>query len=165
MNCVCNAGPILRVALRAFESNCFSKQKKVRVMIVWQIGFICAWVVWLTKTTVTPAQFNSVQTRCIVKGEAQKNPLLGQFSGGFRFSEERLLCKNSTRKPLNLVKSRIFTNAPCKSPFLYNAPSMHTVEQSQVSQYFQRNNGEKSQASRQCVSGETVPCLAALPML
>ena len=27
--------------------------------------------------------FNSVQTRCIVKGEAQKTPLLGQFSGVF----------------------------------------------------------------------------------
>ena len=26
---------------------------------------------------------NSVQTRCIVKGEAQKSPLFWQFSGGF----------------------------------------------------------------------------------
>ena len=27
--------------------------------------------------------FNSVQTRCIVKGEAQKSPLFWRFSGGF----------------------------------------------------------------------------------
>ena len=26
---------------------------------------------------------NSVQTRCIVKGEAQKSPLFWRFSGGF----------------------------------------------------------------------------------
>ena len=71
---------------------------------------------------------NSVQTRCIVKGEAQKSPLFWQFSGGFWFSEERLFCKNSTRNPLNLIKSPIFTNAPCKSTCLYNAPSVHTVE-------------------------------------
>ena len=32
------------------------------------------------------------------------------------------------RKPLNLLKSPIFANTPCKSPFLYNAPSVHTVE-------------------------------------
>ena len=37
---------------------------------------------------------------------------------------------NSTRKPLNLIKSPIFTNTPCKSTCLYNAPSMHTVEKS-----------------------------------
>ena len=29
--------------------------------------------------------FNSVQTRCIVKGEAQKSPLFWRFSGGFDF--------------------------------------------------------------------------------
>ena len=71
---------------------------------------------------------NSVQTRCIVKGEAQKSPLFWRFSGGFRFSQDRLLSRNSTRKPLNLIKSVIFTNTPCKSTCLYNAPSMHTVD-------------------------------------
>ena len=30
-----------------------------------------------------PNKINSVQTRCIVKGEAQKNPLFWRFSGGF----------------------------------------------------------------------------------
>ena len=29
------------------------------------------------------AILSSVQTRCIVKGEAQKNPLFWRFSGGF----------------------------------------------------------------------------------
>ena len=72
--------------------------------------------------------FNSVQTRCIVKGEAQKSPLFWRFSGGFWFSQDRLFSRKSTRKPLNLIQSLIFTNAPCKSTCLYNAPSMHTVE-------------------------------------
>ena len=31
-------------------------------------------------------------------------------------------------KPLNLIKSPIFTNAPCKSTCLYNTPSMHTLD-------------------------------------
>ena len=35
---------------------------------------------------------------------------------------------NSTRKPLNLIKSPIFTNAPCKTACLHNAPSMHTLD-------------------------------------
>ena len=71
---------------------------------------------------------NSVQTRCIVKGEAQKSPLFWRFSAGFWFSQDRLFSRNSTRNPLNLIKSPIFTNAPCKTPCLYNAPSMHTVD-------------------------------------
>ena len=72
--------------------------------------------------------FNNVQTRCIVKGEAQKSPLFGRFSGGFLFSQDRLFSRNSTRKPLNLIKSPIFTNAAYKTAGLYNAPSMHTLE-------------------------------------
>ena len=32
---------------------------------------------------VVQSTFNSVQTRCIVKGEAQKSPLFWRFSGGF----------------------------------------------------------------------------------
>ena len=43
--------------------------------------------------------FNSVQTRCIVKGEAQKSPLFWRFSGGLCFSQDRLFSRNSTRKP------------------------------------------------------------------
>ena len=72
-------------------------------------------------------KINSVQTRCIVKGEAQKSPLFWQFSGVW-FSQDRLFSRNPTRKPLNLIKSPIFSNTPCKSTCLYNAPSMHTVE-------------------------------------
>ena len=82
----------------------------------------------LTKKT-KKCEINSVQTRCIVKGEAQKSPLFWRFSGGFWFSEDRLFSRNSPRKPLNLVKSPIFTNAPCKTACLYNAPSMHTVDE------------------------------------
>ena len=59
--------------------------------------------------------FHSVQTRCIVKGEAQKSPLIWRFSGGFWFSQKPPLSRNSTRKPLNWIKSPIFTNTPCKS--------------------------------------------------
>ena len=69
---------------------------------------------------ITPF-INSVQTRCIVKGEAQKSPLFWRVSGGFH-------CLSSTRKPLNLIKSLIFTNTPCKSTCLDNAPSMQTVD-------------------------------------
>ena len=35
------------------------------------------------KGRVKTSQFNSVQTRCIVEGEAQKSPLFWRFSGGF----------------------------------------------------------------------------------
>ena len=73
-------------------------------------------------------KIDSVQSRCIVKGEAQKSPLFWRFSGGFCFSQDRLFSRNSTRKPLNLIKSPICTNAPCKTACLYNAPSMHTLE-------------------------------------
>ena len=73
---------------------------------------------------------NSEQTRCIVEGEAQKSPLFRRFSGGFGFSQDRQFSGNSTRKPLNLIKSLIFTNDPCKPTCLYNAPNMHTVDES-----------------------------------
>ena len=84
----------------------------------------------VTIPACTADSLDSVQTRCIVKGEAQKSPLFWQFSpsGGLWFSEERLFCKNSTRKPLNFIKSPICTNAPCTSACLCNAPSVHTVD-------------------------------------
>ena len=97
---------------------------------------------------------NSVQTRCIVKGEAQKSPLFWRFSGGFSFSQDRLLSRNSTRKPLNLIKAPIFTNAPCKTACLYNAPSMHTVETKQgkgdrgIAEESQRFWGARNKKSR-----------------
>ena len=70
----------------------------------------------------------SGQTGCIVKGEAQKSPLFRRYPGRFWFSQDRLFSRNSTRKPLNLKKTPIFTNSPkaCKSTCLYNAPSLHT---------------------------------------
>ena len=66
---------------------------------------------------------------CIVKGDAQKSPLFWRFSGGFWFSQDRLFSGNSTRKPLNLIRSPIFTNTPCKTACRYNAPSMRTLDQ------------------------------------
>ena len=81
-----------------------------------------------TNLGFSPYFITSVQTRSIVKGEAQKSPLFWRFSGGFWFSQDRLFSRNSTRKPLNLTKSPIFTNTPCRSTCLYNAPSMHTVD-------------------------------------
>ena len=65
------------------------------------------------------ARINSVQTRCIVKGEARKSPLFGRFSGGLWFSQDRLFSRNSTRKPLNLTKAPIFTNTPCTSTLVF----------------------------------------------
>ena len=62
-------------------------------------------------------QINTVQTRCIVKARLRKVHFSGDFLGGFRFcfSQDRLFSRNSTRKPLNLIKPPIFTNAPCKT--------------------------------------------------
>ena len=73
--------------------------------------------------------FNSVQTRCIVKGEAQKSPLFWRFSGGFLIFSGSLVLYKFHKKTfkLNKKKSSIFTNAPCKTACLYNAPSTHTV--------------------------------------
>ena len=61
---------------------------------------------------------------------SEKSTFLAIFWGFLIFSGESLFSRNSTRKPLNLIKSPIFTNAPCKTTCLYNAPSMHTVDQS-----------------------------------
>ena len=69
-----------------------------------------------------------MQTRCIVKARLRKVHFSGDFQGGFCFSQECLFSRNPTRKPLHLLESAIFTNAPCKTTCLYNAPSMHTVE-------------------------------------
>ena len=78
--------------------------------------------------TVKRDLINSAQTRCIVKGETQKSPLFWRFSGGFWFSQDRLFSRISTGKPLNLTKSLIDKNTPCKSACLYNAPSICTVD-------------------------------------
>ena len=69
-----------------------------------------------------------MQTRCIVKGEAQKSPLFWRFSGGFDFLRIACSLRIPQKKPLNLIKSPIFASAPCKTACLYNAPSMHTVD-------------------------------------
>ena len=58
---------------------------------------------------------------------SEKSTFLAIF-WGFWFSQDRLPSRTSIRKPLNLIKSPIFTNTPCKRTCLYNAPSMHTVE-------------------------------------
>ena len=58
---------------------------------------------------------------------SEKSTFLAIF-WGFLISQERLLFRNSTRKTFKFDKSLIFTNTPCKSTCLYNAPSLHTVE-------------------------------------
>ena len=68
-------------------------------------------------------KINSVQTRCVVKAEAQKSPLSGGFLGVFDFL--RIACSLGIPQE-NLQNFNI--KAPCKSTCLYNAPSMHTVE-------------------------------------
>ena len=70
---------------------------------------------------------NSVQTRCIVKARLRKVHFSGDFPRVFDFLRIACSLGITQEKPLNLIKSPIFTNAPCKSSFLYNAPSMHTV--------------------------------------
>ena len=68
----------------------------------------------------------SNKVHCKRRG-SEKSTFLAIFRG-FWFSQHRLFSRKSTRKPLNLVKSPIFTNTPCKSTCHYNAPSMHTVD-------------------------------------
>ena len=64
-----------------------------------------------------------MQTRCIVKGEAQKSPLFWRFSGGLWFSQDRLFFRNSTRKPLNLINPR-FLQTSLVNPLVF---TMHVV--------------------------------------
>ena len=63
-----------------------------------------------------------------IKGEALKSSLFWRFSGGVWFSEERLLSQNSAKSPWNSFGPPIFTNNPCRSTCLCNAPSLHTVD-------------------------------------
>ena len=49
------------------------------MQVVWVVKFLENYRLKATRF------FNSVQTRCIVKGEAQKNPLFWRFSVGFDF--------------------------------------------------------------------------------
>ena len=101
---------------------------RVASSIPWKWEVLRDWVVW---NAAKPAQINSVQTRCIVKGEAQKSLLFWRYSwGGVWFSQESLLSRNSIAKPFNWIQSLIFTNAPCKSTCHYNAGSLRPVEQS-----------------------------------
>ena len=45
--------------------------------------------------------FNSVQTRCIVKSEAQKKSIFGNFLGVFDFLRSACSVRIPTREPLN----------------------------------------------------------------
>ena len=78
----------------------------------------------MPKSLAISNPINSLQTGCIVKGEAQKSPLFGRYSVFVYFFQERLFSRTSTRNPL---KSPITTNTLCKSTYLYNAPSLDTV--------------------------------------
>ena len=68
---------------------------------------------------------NSVQTRCIVKGEVQKSPLFWRFSGVFWRPEQCLLSKNFTRNPLNWKKINIQT--PLVNPLFCAMPLVCTL--------------------------------------
>ena len=63
--------------------------------------------------------------------------------------------------PLNLLKSQIFTNTPCKSTCLYNAPSLHTVDLDELS-LSRRKNIAVMETSRKVIvvtSGFAANCL------
>ena len=74
------------------------------------------------------AIINSVQTRCIVKGEAQKIPLFWAIFWKFLIFSRAPVLYEFHKKTFKFNKKPIFTNTPCKPTFLYNAPSTHTVE-------------------------------------
>ena len=69
-------------------------------------------------------RINSVLTRCIVKPRLRKVHFSGDFLGVFDFL--RIACSLGIpqENPLNLIKSPIFANAPCKTTCLY---SLHLV--------------------------------------
>ena len=58
------------------------------IILVGTVLYVCLFVVevpWQITYNSNSCMkcINSVQTRCIVKGEAQKSPLFWRFSGGF----------------------------------------------------------------------------------
>ena len=128
----------LSASVGAHRAYCRRRKRLHIPKIWWGIHFrnithfllICPWSESISEICnfLWRFNFNGVQTRCIVKGEAQKSPLFWKFSGGVWFSQERLFSKSSTKKPLNLIKSPIFTNTPCKFNCLCNAPSLHIVD-------------------------------------
>ena len=56
-------------------------------------------------------KINSMQSRCIVKGEAQKSPLFWQFWGGFGFSGVLVLWE-SRLKTFKFIKITDFDKRP-----------------------------------------------------
>ena len=62
------------------------------------------------------------------KASLRKIHFSGDFLEVFDFLRSTCSLGISQENPLNLIKSPIFTNTPCKPTCLYNAPSMHTVE-------------------------------------
>ena len=94
-----------------------------------------SWWLWLPGSSLLKS--TAYKLGAFVKGEAQKSNLFWRFSGCFWFSQERLFARNSTRKPLHLIKSPIFTNTPCKSTSLHNAPSVHNVDAKRMLPYFE----------------------------
>ena len=77
-----------------------------------------------------------------MKGEAQKSSLIWRFV--FDFLRSACSIGFQLENPLNLIKSPIFTNTPCKFTCLYHAPSLHTVDvgNSREAQDYVENEGE-----------------------
>ena len=69
--------------------------------------------------------FNSVEIVCIVKGEAQKSPLLWRFSRGGWFSQGLEI---PIQDPLKLIQPPMFACTLYKSICLYNAAGLHVVD-------------------------------------
>ena len=92
----------------------------MRPRMLWPLGLCLPSLTHTLPTRIPPVTkktyINSVQARCIAKGEAQKNPLFWMFSGGFLiFPRSPILTHTHTDT---------HTHTPCKSTCLYNAPSM-----------------------------------------
>ena len=52
----------------------------------------------------------------------------GDFLGAFEFLRSASSLRISLKSPINLIKCPVFTNTPCKTTFLYNAPGLRTVD-------------------------------------
>ena len=74
---------------------------------------------------------NSMETRCIVKGEAQKSPLSGDFLGVFDFLRSTYSL-GIPKKPFNLIKNLRFLQMALVKPLVFTMHLVCTLSECQV---------------------------------